>query len=209
MPWRCAFSSSAGYLAQRGKAGVELRVGRGPYRGNRERGGPPAFTPGEQQPRPVRPRGMALGQPGQFGAVRGGLRPQFRRTEGEPVLVQDLKPAAAGGEQAARIGGGLGPQRFAEPAAGPRHRRAAPPAACRRDEMTIGVIAAAQVQGHPPGQQMRLRRLAGAERIQLGGSPVRLAKQLGGYRSGRVARLDEHEPGLGLPPGTCWDRNRR
>ena len=43
----------------------------------------------------MRSRRVALRQQGQFGAVRGGLRPQFRRAKGEPVFVQDLKPAAA------------------------------------------------------------------------------------------------------------------
>ena len=112
----------------------------------------------------MRPRGVTLGQRGQFGAVRGGLGPQFRRAQGEPVLVQDLQPAAARGQQPARLGRGLGPQRFAEPAAGARHRRTAPPAPGGHDEMTIGVITAAEFQCHPPSQQMRLRRLAGAER---------------------------------------------
>ena len=65
------------------------------------------------------PRGMTLRQYGQFGPVGGGLGPQFGGAQGELELIQDRQPAAAGGEQAARIGGRLGPQRLAEPAAGP------------------------------------------------------------------------------------------
>ena len=169
----------AGYLAQRGQTGTKLRIGWGAHRGDRQGSGPPAFTPGEQQPRLVCLRGMALGQRGQFGAMCGGLGPQFRRAQGEPMLVQNRKPAAAGGQQAARIGRGLGPQRFAEPAGRPRHRRAAPPAPCGGDQMTVCVIAPAQVQCHPPGQQVRLRCLAGAELGQSGGRPLRRTEQLG------------------------------
>jgi hypothetical protein len=61
---------------------------------------------------------MALRKRSQLGAVRGGLGPQLRRPEGESMLVQDLKPAAAGSQQTARIGRCLGPQCLAEPATG-------------------------------------------------------------------------------------------
>ena len=191
----------AGDLAERGQAGAKLRVGRRPHRRDRQGGGPPPFTPGEQQPRPVRVRGMALGQHGQFGAMRGGLGPQLRGPQGEPVLVQDLKTAAAGGEQAARIARRLGPQRFGEPAAGPRHGRAAPPGACRGAEMTIGIVPAAQVQRYPPGQQMRQCGLGRAELLQPGGGLVCCAEQPGRHLPRPVAGPDEHEPGVSLPPG--------
>ena len=64
-------------------------------------------------------RGVALRERGQLGAVHGGLRPEFGGAEGEPVLVQDLQPPAAGGQHPARTVRGLGPQRLAEPAADP------------------------------------------------------------------------------------------
>jgi hypothetical protein len=66
--------------------------------------------------------------------------------------------------------------------------------------MTIGVIAMAQVECHSPSQQMRLRCLAGAERLEPGSRPVRGAKQLARPQAGRVLRLDQHEPSVGLPP---------
>ena len=105
------------------------------------------------------PRGVTLRDGRQFGAMRGGLGPQLRRAEGESMFVQHLKPPAASGQQPVRLARSLGPQRFAEPAAGAGHRRTAPPGPGRRDEMTIGVIAAPQVQCRPPSQQMRLRGL--------------------------------------------------
>ena len=70
----------------------------------------------------------------------GGLGSQFGGAQGELELIQDRQPAAAGGEQAARIGGRLGPQRLAEPAAGASQRRTAPPALRGRAQMTIGLI---------------------------------------------------------------------
>lgn len=90
-------------------------------------------------------RGMALGEQGQFSAVRGGLCPQFRRAKSEPMLVEDLKPTAAGGKHAARVDGHLSSQRFAEPAAGARHRRTAPSTLRGGLEMPISVIVAAQI----------------------------------------------------------------
>ncbi len=63
--------------AQCRETSLEFRVGQRPHRGNRERGGAPALTPGQQQPRPVRPRCLALREHGQLSAVRGGLCSQF------------------------------------------------------------------------------------------------------------------------------------
>ena len=149
------------HIAERRQAGVQLSVGMGPpHRGNRQRRRAPPFTPDQQQPRPVRPHRVPLRQRGQFGAMRRGLRPQFGRTQGEPVLVQHLEPTTARGEQMPRAARRLGPQRLTEPAAGPGQCRAAPPAACRRDEMTVGLRAPPQVACDPPGQQMGVRRFA-------------------------------------------------
>jgi hypothetical protein len=78
----------------------------------------------------------------------------------------------------------------------------APSALRGRDEMTVGVIAAAQFQSHSPSQQMGLRRLTGAECLQPDGRPVRLAQQLGRRQAGPILRLDKHEPCAGSPPGT-------
>ena len=192
---------SASRPAQRDQACGEFRVGGGPHPRHGERGGPPPLAPGQQQPWPAGPGGMALAQRGEFGAVRGRLRPQFRRAEAEPVLLDDLKPAAARREQGARIGGGLGPQRGAEPAAGPGHRRTPASAPGRRGEMTVGVGAAAEFGRHPPGQQVGLYHLAGAERFQPGRGPVRLAEHGRRTPSGGVARLREHQRRLRFPPG--------
>ena len=125
-----------GHLTQRGEAGIEFRVRRGPHRGHRQRGGAPAFGPGKQQPGPAGPRGMALRERGQFGAARRGLGPQLRRAQGEPMLVQHLEPAAAGGQHPARLGRGLAP---AAPRRASRWRAPSPDrAACsvppRRDD---------------------------------------------------------------------------
>ena len=111
------------------------------------------------------PRSMTLREYSQFGPVSGGLCPQFRGAQGELKLIQDRQPAAAGSEQAARVGGRLGPQCLAEPAGGASHRRAAPPALGGRAQMTIGLITAAQVQRHSPAQQVGLRGLSRAERL--------------------------------------------
>ena len=148
------------------------------------------------------PHGVALGERSQFGAVGGGLGSQLRRAQRETMLVQDLKAAAARGHHAARFGRGVRAQRLSEPAAGACHRRAPPSALRGPEEMTIGVLATAQIQRHPPGQQMRLRGLAGAERLQPDGRPARRAQDPAGRRAGRVLRLDQHEPGMGLSPGT-------
>ncbi len=99
----------AGHLAQRGQVRAELRVGGRPYRRDGQRGRPPALAPGQQQPGPACPGRVPLRERGQLGTVRGGLRPQLRRAQGQPVLVQDLKPAAAGGEQAPRVLVGVAP----------------------------------------------------------------------------------------------------
>ena len=69
--------------------------------------------------------------------------------------------------------------------------------------MTFGVVVAAEFQRDSPGQQMRLGRVAGAEGIQPGGRPVRLAEQRGRRRADFVARLDEHARRMRLPPGTA------
>ncbi len=177
-------------------------VGRRPHRRDGQRGGPPALAPGQQQPGPAGPRGVPLRERGQLGAVRGGLRPQFRRAQGEPVLVQDLEAAAAGGQQAARIAGGLRPQRLAEPAAGPGHRRAAPAAARpprsdggRRRRGGPGPAPPAR----PAGAPARPRR----SRAASSAAAARLAARssAAGRRAGRVLRPGQHQPGVGLPPG--------
>ena len=112
---------------------------------------------------------MALGEGGQLGAVRGGLGPQFRGAQREPVLVQHLQPPPARAEQAARLARRVRPERLAQPAGGPGHRRAAPPAPRDRGEMPVGLGPSAEVQGHPPGQQVRIRGVARAEFLELGG----------------------------------------
>ena len=61
---------------------------------------------------------MALREYGQFGAVCGGLCPKLGSAQAEPVFIKHAEPAAADGEEAARVARGLGPQRLAEPAAG-------------------------------------------------------------------------------------------
>ncbi len=144
---------------------------------------------------------MALGERGQLGTVRGDLGPQLRGPQREPVLVQDLEAPAAGGQHTAWLGRGVRPQRLAEPAAGARHGRAAPPASRDRAEMTIGFPVPAQVQCHSPGQQARLRGLARAESLQPAGGPVRRVQQSAGHRTDRVLRLDHHQPRVGLSPG--------
>ncbi len=197
-------------LAQRGQAGVLLRLGRGPYRGHGQRGGPPALAPAEQQPRPAGPGGMTLGQHGQLGAVRGGPGAQLGRAQREPVLVQDLQPAAAGGQHSAWIGRRLGAQRFAEPAAGPGQRRAVPPAPRGRAEMVLGVGPAAQVQRHPPGQQVSLGDLGRAERRQLlrrsAGPPAAALPTAG---PARYRARPSTSPVCACHQALCWDRNRR
>jgi hypothetical protein len=86
---------------------------------------------------------MALRERGQFSAVCGSLCPQLRRAEAKPMIVQNLKAAAAGGQHSARLGCGFGAQCFAEPAAYPGHRRTAPSAPSGRYQMTICLIDAA------------------------------------------------------------------
>ena len=68
--------------------------------------------------------------------------------------------------------------------------------------MTVGVVAAAQVQRHPPGQQMRLRRLAGAEPSSRAAARSASRSSCDRHRADRVPRPDKHEPGVRLPPGT-------
>ena len=57
----------------------------------------------------MHPYRMALAERGQLRAVGGGLGPQFRRTEGEPVFIQDRQPVSAGGKHPPCLPGGLGP----------------------------------------------------------------------------------------------------
>ena len=87
---------------------------------------------------------------------------------------------AAGGQHPPGPARGFGPQGLAEVPGGPRERRPATAAGRGRgSQMTIGVGVTAQGQGDPAGQQVRLGGVAGAERIQLGGRPVRLTEQPG------------------------------
>ncbi len=81
---------SARHVADRGEVGLKLPVVDGPHRRNRQCGGPPALTPAEQEPWPSRPKGVPLRQFGEFGAACGGLRPQLRRAEGDPVLFKQV-----------------------------------------------------------------------------------------------------------------------
>lgn len=117
----------------------------------------------------MHPHRMALAECGQFRAVSGGLRPQFRRTEGEPVLVQDRQPIAAGGKHPPCLASGFGPQRLTQPATGAGQSGAAPPALRCREEMTVGVFTAAQIQCHPPRQQVRAGHVGGTDQLQAGG----------------------------------------
>ena len=103
---------------------------------------------------------MSLGEGGQFGAVHGGLGPEFRGAQGQPVLVKNVEPSSAGGQHLARTASSLGPQGLAEPPADPRQRRAAPPGPGQRGQMAFGVVAAAEIQGNASGQQVRLGRVA-------------------------------------------------
>jgi hypothetical protein len=95
----------------------------------------------------------------------------------------------------------LGPQGLAEPPADPRQRRAAPPGPGQRGQMAFGGVAAAEIQGNAPGQQVRLGRVARAQGIEPGGGPVGLAQQWGRYRADLVPGLDENARRMGLPPG--------
>ena len=144
---------------------------------------------------------MPLGERGQFGAVHGGLGLKLRGAQGQPVLVQNVEPSAAGGQHPARAVRSLGSQGLGEPAGGPRERRTTPAGPGRRDQMTVGGGSTAEFQGHPPGQQVRLGRVACAKVIQPGGRPVRLAQERGGHRADFVAGLDEHARRMGPPPG--------
>ena len=146
---------------------------------------------------------MSLGEGGQFGAMHGGLGPEFRGAQGQPVLVKNVEPSPAGGQHPARTARSLGAQGLAEPPADPRQRRAAPPGPGQRGQMAFGVVAAAEIQGDAPGQQVRLGRVARAKVIQPGGGPVRLAQQRGRHRADLVPRLDEHARRMGLPPGAA------
>ena len=156
-------------VAQRGQIRIEFHVRKRPHRRDRQRGGPPALTPGEQQPRPVHPHRMALAEGGQLGTVSSGLRPQFRRTEGKPVFVQDRQPVAAGGKHPPCLASGLGPQRLTQPATGTGQGGAAPPALRCHEEMAVGVITPAQIQRHPPGQQVRGGHAGRTDQLQADG----------------------------------------
>ena len=103
---------------------------------------------------------MSLGEGGQFGAMHGGLGPEFRGAQGQPVLVKNIEPSAAGGQHPARTARSLGSEGLAEPPADPGQSRTAVSGTGHRGQMVFGVVAAAEVQGNPPGQQMRLRRIA-------------------------------------------------
>jgi hypothetical protein len=86
---------------------------------------------------------VALRERGQFSAVCGGLCPQLRRAEGKPMIVQNLKAAAASGQHSAWLGCGFGAQCLAEPAAYAGHRWTAPSAPSGRYKMTTRLIDAA------------------------------------------------------------------
>ena len=94
----------AGDLAQRGQA-----VRRIPRRPGAVPAGRPARWPASaqlqasKQPGPVSLRGVTLRERSQLGPVGGGLCPQLRGAQRELELIQDRQPAAAGGEQAARV----------------------------------------------------------------------------------------------------------
>ena len=144
---------------------------------------------------------MPLGEGGQFGAMHGGLGPEFRGAQGQPVLVKNVEPSSAGGQHPVRTARSLGAQGLAEPAADPRQRRAASPGPGQRGQMAFGVVAAAEIQGDAPGQQVRLGRVARAKGLQPDRGPVRLAQHRDRYRADLVPGLDENAPRMGLPPG--------
>ena len=190
-------------MAQRRQVGVELAARRRPRRRDREGGSPPAFAPGKQEPGPGLAGGVALGERGQLGPMSSGLGSKLRCTECPPVLIEDLKPASASGQHPPWIARRLRPQRFAEPAADASHGQASSPAEGRRGEMTSGEVAMSQVQCDSPGEEACLGFLARAEFSQAPGGGVRGAQQLTRDCSGRVVRLDEHEPRVSLPPGAA------
>ena len=143
---------------------------------------------------------MTLSERGQFGAAGRGLGPQLRSAQGEPMFIQHIEASAAGCEHSAWLDRRLRSQRFGEPAAGARHRRAAPPTLRCSTEMTISVLAATHVHRYSPGQQMRLSGRAGAKFIQPLGGLVPSTQQSGRYRSNCVSRLCQHQPGVCLTP---------
>jgi len=66
--------------------------------------------------------------------------------------------------------------------------------------MMVGLSPPTEVQGHSPGQQMRLYSLARAEFSQPASSVISSTKQSAGYRFERIPCLDQDKPRMGLPP---------
>jgi len=85
------------HVAQRGELGPGGGI-RG-RRQSREGDGAPALAPFEQQARPAGAQRGPLREPGELGAVRGGVRPELGRAERAEVLLEQAEPPPAGSQQ--------------------------------------------------------------------------------------------------------------
>src|SRR5690606_14989862 len=94
--------------ADRGQVRPQALVFGRSYGGNGERGGPPAFAPGQQQAGTVQAQGVALAERGQLGAVGAGLGAQLAGAERGAVLVEHVEAAPARPHQPGPVVVGLG-----------------------------------------------------------------------------------------------------
>ena len=146
-------------------------------------------------------QGGPLRQRSQFGAVRGGLGPEFGCAQAEPVLIENGEAAAAGRQQPSPVTGHVGAQRLGEPPLG-AGQRGSPVAPDQRGcgEVPVGFAGPAQGTGKPARQQSRLHRGAGADRVQVGGDLLAVPEQPGGCGARGTVCLQQQQSRVRPPP---------
>ena len=87
---------------------------------------PPSFAPQQQLLRVAGASGVPGRQCRELGAVDARPGPHLGGAHRQPVLVEHVQPAPAGGQHRARVAAGLGLQCAGQPSGGPRDRGTAP-----------------------------------------------------------------------------------
>jgi len=146
---------------------------------------------------------VPLAECGKLGAVRGGLRPQLRRSEHRAEIVEDRQARAAGVHEAPGIARRLGPARLREPGGGPGERRPMVASGRGGGEVLVGLgqvpLSAAGARAGAGGISASLKSNSiGAPPIARAGSPEFKARVLPEILSGKkISALAITEPSGG------------
>src|SRR5580698_3761430 len=108
----------------------------------------------------------------QPGAVRAGLCPQLGGAEGPAMLVEYLKSATASLQHPPALTSRLSPERLAMPADDADDGRAAQAVSRRYLQVPVSLVAAPELHGDAPGEQVRGGGLVRAESRQPRRTPL-------------------------------------